>query len=41
MLVKVVQIFRVEERLDSIRTVNCSIGNVLCGMRKKSCTALL
>ena len=25
----------VEERLDSISTVDCSNGNVLCGIRKK------
>ena len=25
----------VEERLDSIWTVDCSNGNVLCGIRKK------
>ena len=35
MLEEVVVIVRVEERLDSISTVDCSNGNVLCGMRKK------
>ena len=40
MLEKVVEIFLVEERLDSIRTVDCSIGNALCGIRKKLRTTL-
>ena len=35
MLEEVVVIFSVEERLDSILTVDFSNGNVLCGMRKK------
>ena len=34
MLEEVVVIVRVEERLDSILTVDCSSGNVLCGIRK-------
>ena len=35
MLEEVVVIFWVEEQLDSIWTVDCSNGNVLCGIRKK------
>ena len=35
MLEEVVVIIRVEERLDSISTADCSNGNVLCGIRKK------
>ena len=35
MLGEVVIIVWVEERLDSIWTVDCSVGNVLCGSRKK------
>ena len=35
MLEEVVVIFWVEERLDSISTVDCSNGNVLCGIGKK------
>ena len=35
MLEDVVVIFLVEERLYSISTVDCSNGNVLCGIRKK------
>ena len=35
MLEEVVVIARVEERLDSILTVDCSIGNVLSRIRKK------
>ena len=35
MLEKVHVIVWVEERLDSISTVDCSNGNVLCGIRKK------
>ena len=35
MLEEVVLIVWVEERLDSIWTVDCSVGNVLCGIRKK------
>ena len=34
MLKEVVVIVKVEERLDSISTVDCSNGNVLCGIRK-------
>ena len=34
MLDEVVDIFLVEERLDSISTVDGSVGNVLCGIRK-------
>ena len=34
MLDEVVDIFWVEERLDSISTVDGSVGNVLCGIRK-------
>ena len=44
MLEEVVLIVSVEERLDSIWTVDCSVGNVVCGIRKKlwtkvSCTS--
>ena len=35
MLEEVVVIVWVEERLDSIWTVDCSNGNVLCRIRKK------
>ena len=35
MLEEVVVNFLVEERLDSIWTVDCSSGNVFCGIRKK------
>ena len=35
MLEEVVVIVWVEERLDSISTVDCSNGNVLCGIGKK------
>ena len=35
MLKEVVVIVSVEERLDSIWTLECSNGNVLCGIRKK------
>ena len=35
MLEEVVVIFWVEERLDAIWTMDCSNGNVLCGIRKK------
>ena len=35
MLAEVVIFFCVEERLDSIWTVDSSVGNVLCGSRKK------
>ena len=34
MLEDVVVIVWVEERLDSIWTVDCSVGNVVCGIRK-------
>ena len=36
MLEQVVVIVLVEHPLDSIWTVDCSNGNVLCGIRKKS-----
>ena len=35
MLENVVIIVRVEERLDSFWTVDCSFGNVVCGIREK------
>ena len=35
MLGEVVIIVLVEERLDSIWTVDFSVGNILCGTRKK------
>ena len=35
MIEEVVVIFWVEERLDSIWTLDCSVGNVTCGIRKK------
>ena len=34
MLEEVVLIVWAEERLDYIWTVDCSVGNVLCGIRK-------
>ena len=40
MLVEVVVIVWVEERLDSIWTVDCSIGTVVCGIRKKLWTTV-
>ena len=40
MLEEVLVIFLVEERLDSIWTVDCSNGNVLCGIRKKLWTTV-
>ena len=40
MLDEVVDIFWVEERLDSISNVDCSNGNVLCGIRKKLWTTV-
>ena len=40
MLEELVVIVWVEERLDSISTVDCSNGNVLCGIRKKSWTTV-
>ena len=35
MLDEVVLIVWPEERLDSIWNVDCTVGNVLCGIRKK------
>ena len=40
MLKEVVVIVWVEERLDSISTVDCSNGNVYCGIRKKLLTTV-
>ena len=40
MLLEVVVIVWVDERLDSIWTVDCSNGNVLCGIRKKLWTTV-
>ena len=40
MLKEVVDIVCVEERLDSITTLDCSNGNVLCGIRKKLWTTV-
>ena len=40
MLKEVVVIVWVEERLDSISTVDCSNGNVYCGIRKKLWTTV-
>ena len=40
MLEEVLVIVWVEERLDSISTVDCSNGNVLCGIRKKFWTTV-
>ena len=40
MLEEVVAIFYVEERLDFIWTVDGSVGNVLCGIRKKLWTTV-
>ena len=40
MLEEVVLIVWVEERLDSIWTVDCSLGNVVCGIRKKFWTTV-
>ena len=40
MLEEVVVIVWVEERLDSIWTVDCSHGNVFCGIRKKLWTSV-
>ena len=40
MLQEDVVIVWVEERLDSIWTVDCSNGNVLCGIRKKLWTTV-
>ena len=35
MLEEVVLIVSVEKRLHSIWTVDCSVGNIVCGIRKK------
>ena len=40
MLEQVVVIVWVEERLDSIWNVDCSVGNVVCGIRKKLWTTV-
>ena len=40
MLENVVIIVRVEERLDSFWTVDCSVGNVVCGIREKLWTTV-
>ena len=40
MLEEVVVIVWVEERLDSIWTVDCRNGNVFCGIRKKLWTTV-
>ena len=40
MLEEVRVIVLVEERLDSISTVDGSVGNVLCGIRKKLSTTV-
>ena len=40
MLEEVAVIVWVEERLDSISTVDCSNWNVLCGIRKKLWTTV-
>ena len=40
MLEEIVLIVCVEERLDSIWTVDCSVGNVVCGIRKKLWTTV-
>ena len=40
MLQEVVVIVWVEERLDSIWTVHCSVGNVVFGIRKKLWTTV-
>ena len=39
-LQEVVMIVWVEKRLDSIWNVDCSISNVLCGIRKNFCTVI-
>ena len=41
MLEEVHIIVWVEERLDSISTLDGSVGNVLCGIRKKLWTTIL
>ena len=40
MVEEVVVIVWVEERVDSIWTVDCSLGNVVCGVRKKLWTTV-
>ena len=40
MLEKVVIIVWVEERLDSFWTVDCTVGNVVCGILKKLWTTV-
>ena len=40
MLEEVLDIVWVEERLDSITTLDCSNGNVLCGIRKNLWTTV-
>ena len=40
MLEEVVVIFWLEERLDSISTVDVTVGNVLCGIRKNFWTTV-
>ena len=40
MLEEVLDIFWLEERLDSISTLDCSNGNVLLGIRKKLWTTV-
>ena len=40
MLEEVVLIVWVEERLDSIWSLDCSVGNVVCGIRKKLWTTV-
>ena len=40
MIEEVVVIVWVGERLDSIRTVDCSVGKVVCGIRKKMWTTV-
>ena len=40
MLKEVVVIVWVEERLDSIGTMDCSVGNVVYGIRKKLWTTV-
>ena len=40
MLEEVVLIVWVKERLDSIWTMDCSVGNVVCGIRKKLWTTV-
>ena len=40
MLEEIVLIVWVEERLDSIWTVDCNVGNVVCGIRKKLWTTV-